>query len=61
MVSPANVLSRHRSTKSLKERRRSSGAISTYSTMPKPRKMIGDYYVGKTLGKGASGWLLLGN
>lgn len=35
------------------DRRRSSGALSIQSQ--KPKKCIGDYIVGKTLGKGASG------
>ncbi|KAI8144169.1 kinase-like domain-containing protein [Fennellomyces sp. T-0311] len=60
MVLPTALLSRNRSTKSLRDRRRSSGAISTCSTMQKPRKLIGDYYLGKTLGKGASGRVKLG-
>ena len=43
-----------RSSKSMRDRRRSSGALSTHS-QHKPKKYIGDYIVGKTLGKGASG------
>lgn len=54
-VSPATILSRNKSTKSLRDRRRSSGALSTHTAMQKSRKCIGEYYVGKTLGKGASG------
>ncbi|KAG2221061.1 hypothetical protein INT45_009719 [Circinella minor] len=57
---PTTLLSRNRSTKSLRDRRRSSGALSNCSTMQKPRKLIGDYYLGKTLGKGASGRVKLG-
>ncbi|CAO3600529.1 unnamed protein product [Absidia cylindrospora] len=61
MASPTAILSRQRSTKSLKDRRKSSGTISTSSQQyHKPRKCIGDYYVGKTLGKGASGRVKLG-
>ncbi|KAI9304917.1 hypothetical protein BJ944DRAFT_277982 [Cunninghamella echinulata] len=64
VVNPTtNVVSRQRSTKSLKDRRRSSGALSStsqHSQYQKPRKLIGDYYVGKTLGKGASGRVKLG-
>lgn len=44
-----------RSSRSMRDRRRSSGAISTHSQQQKPKKCIGDYVVGKTLGKGASG------
>ncbi|KAF7732339.1 hypothetical protein EC973_005235 [Apophysomyces ossiformis] len=56
MVLPANILSRNKSTKSVRtDRRRSSGTLSTHSATQKARKCIGDYYVGKTLGKGASG------
>lgn len=44
-----------RSSRSVRDRRRSSGAISTHSQQQKPKKCIGDYVVGKTLGKGASG------
>ncbi|KAI8370570.1 uncharacterized protein BYT42DRAFT_617113 [Radiomyces spectabilis] len=58
MVSPTAILTRNRSQKSIRDRRRSSGTLSTHSQ--KPRKMIGDYYVGKTLGKGASGRVKLG-
>lgn len=54
-VSPATILSRNKSTKSLRDRRRSSGALSTHTALQKSRKCIGEYYVGKTLGKGASG------
>ncbi|KAG1436758.1 hypothetical protein G6F56_013420 [Rhizopus delemar] len=43
-----------------KDRRRSSGALSTHSQQQKPKKYIGDYAVGKTLGKGASGRVKLG-
>ncbi|ORZ15847.1 hypothetical protein BCR42DRAFT_451768 [Absidia repens] len=61
MASPSAILSRQRSTKSLKDRRKSAGTISTSSQQyHKPRKCIGDYYVGKTLGKGASGRVKLG-
>lgn len=49
-----NHTSASRSSRSMRDRRRSSGAISTHSTQ-KPKKCIGDYVVGKTLGKGASG------
>ncbi|KAI8968362.1 hypothetical protein BDF20DRAFT_177117 [Mycotypha africana] len=49
----------NRSSKSSRDRRRSSGALSTHSQQ-KPRKCIGDYIVGKTLGKGASGRVKLG-
>ncbi|CDH53197.1 camk camkl gin4 protein kinase [Lichtheimia corymbifera JMRC:FSU:9682] len=59
-VSPAAILSRNKSTKSLRDRRRSSGALSTHTAMQKSRKCIGEYYVGKTLGKGASGRVKLG-
>ncbi|KAI8374779.1 kinase-like domain-containing protein [Blakeslea trispora] len=48
-----------RSSKSIRDRRRSSGALSTHSQY-KPKKYIGDYVVGKTLGKGASGRVKLG-
>ncbi|OBZ88240.1 Serine/threonine-protein kinase GIN4 [Choanephora cucurbitarum] len=48
-----------RSSKSMRDRRRSSGAVSTHS-QHKPKKYIGDYIVGKTLGKGASGRVKLG-
>ncbi|KAG1457306.1 hypothetical protein G6F46_007312 [Rhizopus delemar] len=48
-----------RSTKSAKDRRRSSGALSSHS-QHKSKKYIGDYSVGKTLGKGASGRVKLG-
>ncbi|OAC99876.1 hypothetical protein MUCCIDRAFT_146914 [Mucor lusitanicus CBS 277.49] len=44
----------------MRDRRRSSGAISTHSQQQKPKKCIGDYVVGKTLGKGASGRVKLG-
>jgi hypothetical protein len=47
-----------RSSRSVRDRRRSSGAISTHSQQ-KPKKCIGDYVVGKTLGKGASGKITL--
>ncbi|KAI8086385.1 uncharacterized protein BX664DRAFT_282272 [Halteromyces radiatus] len=63
MATPATILSRQRSsTKSLRDRRKSSGTLSTSSQQQyhKPRKCIGDYYVGKTLGKGASGRVKLG-
>ncbi|ORY89975.1 hypothetical protein BCR43DRAFT_480777 [Syncephalastrum racemosum] len=60
MALPSNILSRNRSVKSLRDRRRSSGALSTTGSMHKPRRCIGDYYVGKTLGKGASGRVKLG-
>lgn len=50
MILPS--LSRNKSLKSLRDRRRSSGTLSTCSS---PRKCIGDYYIGKVLGKGASG------
>ncbi|CAO3585663.1 unnamed protein product [Absidia cylindrospora] len=62
MASPATILSRQRSgNKSQKDRRKSSGNISTSSQhYHKSRKCIGDYYVGKTLGKGASGRVKLG-
>jgi hypothetical protein len=49
-----NTYSPSRSSRSMRDRRRSSGAISTHSQQ-KPKKCIGDYVVGKTLGKGASG------
>lgn len=49
-----NNTSPSRSSRSMRDRRRSSGAISTHSSQ-KPKKCIGDYVVGKTLGKGASG------
>ncbi|KAL7310447.1 serine/threonine-protein kinase gin4 [Mucor circinelloides] len=49
-----------RSSRSVRDRRRSSGAISTHSQQQKPKKCIGDYVVGKTLGKGASGRVKLG-
>ncbi|KAF1800640.1 hypothetical protein FB192DRAFT_1473040 [Mucor lusitanicus] len=49
-----------RSSRSMRDRRRSSGAISTHSQQQKPKKCIGDYVVGKTLGKGASGRVKLG-
>jgi hypothetical protein len=45
----------NKSSRSIGDRRRSSGALSTYSQSQKPRKCIGEYVVGKTLGKGASG------
>lgn len=48
-----NTYSPSRSSRSMRDRR-SSGAISTHSQQ-KPKKCIGDYVVGKTLGKGASG------
>ncbi|GAA5816902.1 hypothetical protein MFLAVUS_010437 [Mucor flavus] len=54
-----NNTSASRSSRSMRDRRRSSGAISTHSTQ-KPKKCIGDYVVGKTLGKGASGRVKLG-
>ncbi|KAG0838170.1 hypothetical protein G6F19_003283 [Rhizopus arrhizus] len=64
---PSNVHSRRtsaatstRSARSMKDRRRSSGALSSHSQQQKPRKYIGDYIVGKTLGKGASGRVKLG-
>ncbi|KAI8339439.1 kinase-like domain-containing protein [Chlamydoabsidia padenii] len=62
MASPAAILSRQRSndSKSMRDRRKSSGTISSSSQHHKPRKYIGDYYVGKTLGKGASGRVKLG-
>lgn len=48
----------NRSSRSIRDRRRSSSAISTHSSsQQKPKKCIGDYIVGKTLGKGASGIL----
>ncbi|KAI9481141.1 MAG: kinase-like domain-containing protein [Benjaminiella poitrasii] len=50
----------NRSSRSLRDRRRSSGTLSTNSQQQKPRKCIGDYVVGKTLGKGASGRVKLG-
>jgi hypothetical protein len=50
-----NAYSPSRSSRSMRDRRRSSGAISTHSQSQKPKKCIGDYVVGKTLGKGASG------
>lgn len=61
---PSNAHSRRssaattRSTKSIRDRRRSSGALSTHSQSQKPKRYIGDYIVGKTLGKGASGNLM---
>ncbi|KAG1172393.1 hypothetical protein G6F70_006506 [Rhizopus microsporus] len=63
---PSNAHSRRsstattRSTKSIRDRRRSSGALSTHSQSQKPKRYIGDYIVGKTLGKGASGRVKLG-
>ncbi|ORX51995.1 Pkinase-domain-containing protein [Hesseltinella vesiculosa] len=62
VATPAAIVSRQRSQKSLRDRRRSSGALSSNSIQyqQKPRKCIGDYYVGKTLGKGASGRVKLG-
>ncbi|KAI7896652.1 kinase-like domain-containing protein [Mucor mucedo] len=54
-----NNTSPSRSSRSMRDRRRSSGAISTHSSQ-KPKKCIGDYVVGKTLGKGASGRVKLG-
>ncbi|KAG0167242.1 hypothetical protein DFQ28_005948 [Apophysomyces sp. BC1034] len=61
MVLPASLLSRNKSTKSARtDRRRSSGTLSTHSASQKARKCIGEYYVGKTLGKGASGRVKLG-
>ncbi|KAI9312164.1 hypothetical protein BX666DRAFT_2161655 [Dichotomocladium elegans] len=62
-VLPSSLLSRNKSTKSLKQRRQSSGALPSTSTVchtQKARKCIGEYYVGKTLGKGASGRVKLG-
>lgn len=53
-----NTYSPSRSSRSMRDRRRSSGALSTHSQSQKPKKCIGDYIVGKTLGKGASGKLL---
>ena len=50
----SNNYSPSRSSRSMRDRRRSSGAVSTHSQQ-KPKKCIGDYVVGKTLGKGASG------
>ncbi|KAI7864862.1 hypothetical protein BDF14DRAFT_1987116 [Spinellus fusiger] len=57
---PVAPLSSNRSSKSIRDRRRSSGTLSTHSVSQKTRKIIGDYYVGKTLGKGASGRVKLG-
>ncbi|KAI9283156.1 kinase-like domain-containing protein [Sporodiniella umbellata] len=67
---PANHLNHRRAsaptTRSknyAKDKRRSSGALCS-SALPnpaqKPKKYIGDYIVGKTLGKGASGRVKLG-
>ncbi|KAJ8657249.1 hypothetical protein O0I10_007065 [Lichtheimia ornata] len=55
MILPS--LSRNKSLKSLRDRRRSSGTLSACSS---PRKCIGEYYIGKILGKGASGRVKLG-
>lgn len=61
VAAPVTMSTRQRSnpnTKSPRDRRRSSGNISTISSQQqqyKSRKCIGNYYVGKTLGKGASG------
>ncbi|KAI8641581.1 hypothetical protein BD408DRAFT_367923 [Parasitella parasitica] len=58
-ASAATNHSSSRSSRSMRDRRRSSGAVSTHSQQ-KPKKCIGDYVVGKTLGKGASGRVKLG-
>ncbi|OAD76384.1 hypothetical protein PHYBLDRAFT_109842 [Phycomyces blakesleeanus NRRL 1555(-)] len=60
VASPVSILPSNKSSKSIRDRRRSSGTLSTHSVSQKARKTIGDYYVGKTLGKGASGRVKLG-
>jgi hypothetical protein len=67
-ASMATTLRQRSSTKSVRDRRKSSGTLSSHhhhhqqNQHQKPRKYIGDYYVGKTLGKGASGneWSMQG-
>ncbi|KAI8996821.1 kinase-like domain-containing protein [Pilobolus umbonatus] len=56
----ASLFSTTKSSRPMRDRRRSSGALSTHSQQQKPKKYIGEYMVGKTLGKGASGRVKLG-